>query len=866
MDPDRFIVEADVLAILHARLATPRGVAIVGAGRWGKVLCGVLARFSPRLPHILLVAERNYADTRRWLDSQMRLHPNAGYDRVAVTRSLRQVIESDGIDAAIVCKMASEHYAVTKRLLLADKHVLVEKPLTLREEEARELVDIAAGRQRTLAVGYELMFARTIHHFREILARHVSDVTEMTFEWAECQDLEKWGGHKGPDLSTHVITDLYPHVLSLLLLLLGDRPIALVGVTSRDGYWHAQVELRYGSIPIHVTLDKEAEHPRRLISATSREGACLALDYTTDPGTLDLDGLPLPPDPDADAFPSSLDSELACFFARIRTSRAPLPNAAEQSVTIVRATDEANAAFTARQAREVRPWLWRDAPAALPETAGRILWHHLLSPLLRQQLIDHPKDGGALDRWTAHAFQIVHRFSHDPWCPQAQVFEELALTRAELTRLNAAIRESAFLQQLMLREGPAARYWTTIVPIVQSGALHAVQTNLYQCPLRLGLAVAASHGAPGGRTEDGQAPQNARDLERALDLFDAVFAAMPAEASTLSIVGAGLEPLTNPRLDDIIRGARRHGHRVPITTNGYMLTPHYVRRHEGLWEADAIRIALYGTDDRSYREVTQRTGAFQVVTHNVLALLRARAERGHGPAIGFTFNVHPHTADRLSTLLDLVAGINSAVSGQGLDFIALREDLDAADEASLSWVERRALAPICQAFAERCARELPAVRLDWPGAWYPLGHGTAGAGFAAVTHREMLPKAFPQIAVTIDLRGDVHLYRGAAAPGRASAARFRIGTLAPDRPLDVVVRAFLESGQNIVPAPDDHRVLSAFDRVATRLVLQARADDRAGIPFTAGPIAARAWRADTDRPAQPGTASPFNYWQALFGA
>src|SRR5204863_1176851 len=246
-----------------------------------------------------------------------------------------------------------------------------------------------------------------------------------------------------------------------------------------------------------------------------------------------------------------------------------MPNAAEQTVHIVAATEQADAALAARQMQEVRSCLWKDLPATPPENVVRILRHQMLGGLLRHRLVDSPKDTDAIDRWAARVFRIAHRFSRDPWTTQAQVLAAEGLDGEQLVRVNAAMRDSAFVQNLIVREGVARQYWSSILPLVETGSIDAVLANRYQFPLRLGIYAAVScmfSCTFCGRMENPSARYAQRDVAPGNDLFDRVFAAMPAGVSTLSL-GGGLEPLTNPNLDDVIRSAKRHGHKVPLVTN-----------------------------------------------------------------------------------------------------------------------------------------------------------------------------------------------------------------------------------------------------------------------------------------------------------
>ena len=861
-----FVLDLDFLTNLERRLAVPDEVAIVGAGRWAKVMCDVLSAFSPPVASIVLVAERNYEATQRWLDDRLRAVPSNGHGRVSVRPSLHDVLESDRTEVAIVTKMASEHYATTKRLLLAGKHVLVEKPFVLRAAEAEELTGLARTRGLTLAVGYEFMFARALHHLRQVTREHFTDVSAVRFVWEDAKNSVKWGVRKQPDLSANIVTDLYPHILSQLVILFGRQDVVLRGITSRDGCAHAEIEMQYGSRSVTASLDKDAREDRRLILVSSPDGRCLRLDCTTEPGRIDLDGQPLAADGLAETFPRSLTTEIAYFFAQITKADVMIPNTAERTVHVVDATERANAALVTRQTQEVRPWLWKDLPASIPESVGRILRHQLLDPLLRHGLVDNPKDNDTLDRWVGHAFRIAHRFSRDPWAGQADLLTEEGLDALQLIRLNAAMRDSDFLQNLIVREGMARQYWSTILPLVETNSIDAVLTNSYQFPLRLGIYAAVScmfSCTFCGRMENPDARYAQRDIAPGNELFDRVFSAMPVGVSTLSL-GGGLEPLTNPNLDDVIRSAKRHGHRVPLVTNGYMLTPLYVKRHEGLWDVDVLRISLYGVDEDSYAQVTKKPGAFRLVKSNVIEFLKERRRRQSGPRVGFNFIVLVNTTGEVLRLLDLIAEINDAVGGDGIDFLTLREDFSMREGEGLSVEERQALVDLFQEFKDRRARMCPSLSVDYGYALYPLSQGTMGKGLPMVGHEKMLPRAYPQVSVALDLLGDVYLYRDAAFPNRPGADRYKIGTVTSTRSLETIVREFIASGREITPLPNDPWLMDAFDHVVTNLVWQAHADDRAGIPFRLGPVTRRAHdpRREASERQKP---AAVNYWQGLFG-
>jgi dTDP-4-amino-4,6-dideoxy-D-glucose ammonia-lyase len=290
--------------------------------------------------------------------------------------------------------------------------------------------------------------------------------------------------------------------------------------------------------------------------------------------------------------------------------------------------------------------------------------------------------------------------------------------------------------------------------------------------------------------------------------------------------------------------------------------PKYVKRHESLWELDVLRISLYGVDEDSYYEVTKRRGAFQLVKNNIIEFLKERNKRQSGPKLGLNFIVLVNTTDQVLRLLDLIRDINMAVhDGPGVDFLTLRENFNVIETEGLTPDERLWLVEIFKEFNERRRRECPELQVDFGYALYALSKGVLGKPLAMVTHRDMYPKAYPQVSVAIDLLGDVYLYRDAAFLDRPGADRYKIGTVTKARSLEKVVRDFLENGREIPPLPRDPALMDAFDHVVTKVIWQAQADEKIGISFNLGPVRDRLYHPD-DGTEESGTPR-VNYWERL---
>ena len=113
-------------------------LAIVGLGYWGPNL---LRNFDQlRDCEVLLCCDLNDANLRRIY--------------VQITNDYNALVANPQLDAIVIATSAVTHYDLAKKALLRNKHVFVEKPLTMNFEHAVELVDLASRADRTLMVGH----------------------------------------------------------------------------------------------------------------------------------------------------------------------------------------------------------------------------------------------------------------------------------------------------------------------------------------------------------------------------------------------------------------------------------------------------------------------------------------------------------------------------------------------------------------------------------------------------------------------------------------------------------------------------------------------------------------------------------------
>jgi len=459
-------------------------------------------------------------------------------------------------------------------------------------------------------------------------------------------------------------------------------------------------------------------------------------------------------------------------------------------------------------------------------------------------------------KWIVEASLIVHRLSEMPWYTQEQILNETSLTKEELITLNSIIRESEFLQEIILHHGLGRKYWNTMIPYVKSGKIDKVINYEYDFPLRLALFPGMSCmyycGFCGRNQSVAYDPKKV--LKSGADRYKDIISSLPKN-STISISG-GLEPLTNFKLGEIISHAKSLGHRVPLITNAHMLTPKYLESQPGIWDLDSLRVSLYGTDQESTYFVTRHKKAYKLVKDNIIEFLKERNRKKSNVKLGINYIIIPENIDTILPLLDYIIDVNSKVDGQGVDFLTIREDFGSVTDISddtdknvegrkyhldgfLSEEQRTELIDIFKEFNDRREKECSNLHVDFGYAMVALGEGVLGKPLARVNGTQMRKSGFPQLSVAVDSAGDVFLYREAGFLDRPGNDKFIAGRVTDEKTLESVLRNFIESKEIADLSVDDSRFMDSYDHLITLLVNQAEQDKNFRIPFERGPVKVR---------------------------
>ena len=190
------------------------GIAVVGCGYWGVNYLRVFGEIGDVNTVVACdpdpVRRKSVADRFR---------------SVELSDDLAAVLRRSDIDAVVVATTASTHYELTKACLEAGKHVLVEKPITTRSEDAEALIRLAADRDLTLAVGHTFLYNPGVEKVKTYVSN--GDLGTLYYMYSRRTNL-------GPIRhDVNALWDLAPHDVSIFNHLLDAAPewVSAVGRT-----------------------------------------------------------------------------------------------------------------------------------------------------------------------------------------------------------------------------------------------------------------------------------------------------------------------------------------------------------------------------------------------------------------------------------------------------------------------------------------------------------------------------------------------------------------------------------------------------------------------------------------------------------
>ena len=176
---------------------------VFGSGRWGS-------------NHIRTLHELGLLGGICETDSRRLAEVAAAYPDIEVFSSVEDALQREWLGVTIATP-AHTHFEVAKLVIRAGFPLLVEKPLALSVEEAKEICDLAAASGVELMVGHLMLFHPAIEKIKELIDE--GDLGRVQYIYSNRVNL---GTVRKEE---NILWSFAPHDISIFQYLLGSRPV-----------------------------------------------------------------------------------------------------------------------------------------------------------------------------------------------------------------------------------------------------------------------------------------------------------------------------------------------------------------------------------------------------------------------------------------------------------------------------------------------------------------------------------------------------------------------------------------------------------------------------------------------------------------
>lgn len=185
----------------------------------------------------------------------------AKYPHIQTVRQFTELL-TDDVDLVIITTPNLTHYSLTKQAILAGKHVIVEKPLSVTAQEAQELAELAEKHQVKLSVYQNRRWDNGVLTVKQILeSKLLGDIVDYEVHYdrySPTKNSKAWKetGERGVglvyDLGVHLI-DQVVHLFGLPQALYADLRCQNQGSLNEDNF---QINFYYADKKVIMSASK----------------------------------------------------------------------------------------------------------------------------------------------------------------------------------------------------------------------------------------------------------------------------------------------------------------------------------------------------------------------------------------------------------------------------------------------------------------------------------------------------------------------------------------------------------------------------------------------------------------------------------
>ena len=180
-------------------------IGLIGAGKWGANHLRIFSELSKsNICEFIGVADLN-PETEKLAQKH----------NIKFFKDYKEMIPL--VDAVSVVVPTNFHYDVVKECLNNNKHVFVEKPITMQAETAKELAQIAKDNNLVLRIGYLFRFNPAVQKLKQEIKENIGKIHYITARYMH--------SNKPPRKDSGVVFNFAVHLIDILNFILEKKPI-----------------------------------------------------------------------------------------------------------------------------------------------------------------------------------------------------------------------------------------------------------------------------------------------------------------------------------------------------------------------------------------------------------------------------------------------------------------------------------------------------------------------------------------------------------------------------------------------------------------------------------------------------------------
>jgi len=217
-------------------------VGLIGYGMAGEVFHAPAIAVIPELKLTKVVERRSTKCQNR-------------YPWVETVNDTEELLQDQNIDLVVVATPNTSHFELVQKALLANKHVVVEKPFTPTSQQATELIELAQQRDRLLSIHHNRRWDGDFLTVKQILKNGlVGNLVEYEVHFDRFRNQIKTNWREYDEPGSGILYDLGSHLIDQALDLFGlpdtvtaDIRMQRPGVKTADAF---ELILNFGNLKV----------------------------------------------------------------------------------------------------------------------------------------------------------------------------------------------------------------------------------------------------------------------------------------------------------------------------------------------------------------------------------------------------------------------------------------------------------------------------------------------------------------------------------------------------------------------------------------------------------------------------------------